>query len=289
MNQNTISPQSERMNNNLVFFTDSGPKEANAIVFIHGMGLDHSIWKTQIDFFSKDFRIICYDIRGHGNSGTGDGQYSIDLFVDDLVSLLDHLNIPQAILCGLSMGGYIALRTFDLFPERVKGLILCETKSHSDSNSEKTKRFRQIKELKASGTTLFASERAASLFNREAFSNNPELVSEIRNILESNSIAALCGTLLALASRVDTGECLKKINVPTLILAGENDDKSLPLDGQYLNHFIAGSKLEIISGAGRLSNMEKSDDFNNILAQFLISKLTTLTVEGNKLFQSMTK
>jgi 3-oxoadipate enol-lactonase len=262
-----------------VSYTDSGPKDAIAAVFIHGFGLDKSMWNNQKDFLSATNRVITYDIRGHGQSGVGHMNYTIDLFTEDLVSLLNHLNIDRAVLCGLSMGGYIALRTISLYPEKALGLILCDTKSCADNNDEKIRRFNQIKFIKTVGVTAFAAEIGLNLFHQETVNENSEKVYWAVKTLEKNNPDALCATLMALASRVDTSEYLKNITVPTLIVSGEKDKERLPLDAQYLNHFIAGSQLCTISGAGHLSNMENSEEFNRMVSEFFLNKLMKLTIE----------
>jgi len=92
------------------------------------------MWNPQIDLLKQGFRVVIYDIRGHGESDVGDGQYTMELFADDLLGLLDSLKIEKAVLCGLSMGGYIALRAVEKSEARVEGLILCDTKAEADSN-----------------------------------------------------------------------------------------------------------------------------------------------------------
>ncbi len=274
-----VTEKSAEINGISVCYTDSGPKDAITAVFIHAFGLDKSMWKQQDAFLSENYRAITYDIRGHGQSGAGNGHYSIDLFAEDLISLLNHLNIEKAVLCGLSMGGYIALRAIDLYPNRISGLILCDTKCYADNNTEKARRFEQIKKIKSQGITAFVAETGLNLFRQETINKNSELASWVVETLGNNNQDALCGTLLALASRIDTSECLKNITVPTLILTGEKDKENLPVDSQYLNHFIAGSNLCTIPEAGHLSNLENPQVFNSTLSGFLFTKFTKLTLE----------
>src|SRR5512140_2859095 len=110
------------------------------VVFIHGFPFNRKMWQPQVDRFKDDYTLLTYDIRGHGESDPGDGQYSIELFVDDLFALLDHLGFTQVVLVGLSMGGYIALRAAERDPRRFKGLALCDTKSEADANEAKIRR-----------------------------------------------------------------------------------------------------------------------------------------------------
>jgi len=116
------------MKNNNIYYVDYGPKDAMPIILVHAFPLSHNLWDSQIQVLTAEHRVITYDIRGHGESDVGDGQYTIELFVDDLMELLDHLQITKTIICGLSMGGYIALRAQELHPERFSALILCDTR-----------------------------------------------------------------------------------------------------------------------------------------------------------------
>src|SRR5258708_7647613 len=109
------------------------------IVFLHGFPFSQAMWEPQVAVLSKG-QAVTYDIRGHGQAPVGDGLYTIELFVDDLIALLDERKIPKAILCGLSMGGYIALRAVERESHRVAGLVLADTRSEADPNEGKIKR-----------------------------------------------------------------------------------------------------------------------------------------------------
>jgi 3-oxoadipate enol-lactonase len=278
MNSKILSEKYAEVNSNLLCFTDMGEKNAPVIVFIHDLGLSQIMWEQQMDFLKKEYRVVSFDVRGHGKSGIADGFYNMDLFAEDLIGLLNYLNIPRATLCGVSMGGFIALRTTELFPERINGLILCETKSYADSNEEKTIRYKHINLIKSSGVSAFAAELINSYFSQKALTKKNATVSALLKVIESTTDTALFGTLLAMASRVDCSESLKRIMVPTLIIAAEKDDTSLPLDAQYLNHFITGSTLKTIKSAAHLINIEQPEEFNDIVKEFLNKKIRSLRV-----------
>ncbi|MBI2429356.1 MAG: alpha/beta fold hydrolase [Ignavibacteriales bacterium] len=129
------------INNVLLRYVDIGIPNATPVIFIHGFPFSHRMWMFpggQTEVLSGTNRVIAYDVRGHGESEVGTGHYSIEFFVDDLIALMDHLAIHKAILCGLSMGGYIALRFSERHPERVLGLILCDTKSRQTIGCRQT-------------------------------------------------------------------------------------------------------------------------------------------------------
>lgn len=229
------------------------------------------MWKPQIDYLKAKYRVIAYDVRGHGNSDDGDGQYTIEFFVDDLIALLDHLKIQKATLCGLSMGGYIALRAVERNPERVASLVLCDTGPQADSNEVKIRRAANIKSVKANGVKAFADNFVKAVFAAPNLKSKPFEVEAMRKIIEANSEVGICGTLLALACRTDTSDSLDLIRVPTLIMVGEEDKVTPPKLSELMDSKISGSYFHVLSGAAHLSNIENPGDFNKYLDEFLRS------------------
>jgi 3-oxoadipate enol-lactonase len=252
-----------------LYYEEKGPPNAFPLVFIHGFPFNHTIWTPQWESLPISRRAVRYDLRGHGQSEPGDGQYTLELFVDDLMGLLDHLEISRAILCGLSMGGYIALRTQEKHPERILGLVLCDTKSEADANEDKLKRAENLKLIKTKGVAPFAEAFVKTLFAAGTYEKKPDLVRSVGAMIEGNPPLGICGTLLALAGRTDTTESLSKIHIPTLIFVGEEDKITPPAASQSLHEKIPGSTLAVISQAGHLSNLENPEEFNRHLSDFL--------------------
>ena len=257
------------VNGGEIFYVDAGVSKAAPVVLIHGFPFSHEMWDPQIEALQKRFRVIAYDLRGHGKSGVRNGQYTLEFFVDDLLGLLDHLKIEKAVLCGLSMGGYIALRTIERNPERVKGLILADTQAKSDSNEAKLKRTAAIKSVKAKGVNAYAGGFVKSVFATQTFTDNKAAVEKIRRIIQGNSSLGICGALLALASRTDTTEALSGIKVPALILVGEHDALTPPSASQDMHSKIPNSEFHLIPNAAHMSNLESPEEFNKQILNFL--------------------
>ena len=256
-----------------LYYTDTGDtKQTDTIILIHGFPFNHEMWKPQIELLKENHRVIAYDIRGHGKSEVGDGQYSIELFVDDLIGLLDHLGIEKTIVCGLSMGGYIALRAAERNPERFKALVLCDTSSIADSNESKLKRAASIKTIKTEGLDVFAEVFVKAIFSPKSFSTQIPAVKIIKDMILSNPILGVCGTLLALAGRTDTTDSLSKITIPTLVLVGENDNITPLALSQLIHEKISNSEFHIIKDAAHMSNLENTTEFNQYLINFLKQK-----------------
>ncbi len=260
------------INNCLTRYIDVGSPNAIPIIFIHGFPFSHKMWNFpggQIDSLSTTNRVIAYDIRGHGESEVGTAHYSIELFVDDLIALMDHLHIPKAIICGLSMGGYIALRAVERNPERILGLVLCDTRSEADGNEAKIRRANGIKFVQANGMKYYAQDYVKIVFASSSFEKYPESIKIIQSIVERTASTSIFGTLLALAARTDTTASLANIKCPTLILVGEKDNVTPVSASQSMNKAIPGSTIAILPNAGHISNMENTVEFNKQLIEFV--------------------
>lgn len=143
-------------NGTTLYYIDVGQPSSPPIVLIHGFPLSHEMWTNQIEFLKNAYRVVAFDLRGQGRSEVGDGQFTLEFLVDDLIALLDHLKIRQAVLCGLSMGGYVSLRTVERNTERVSGLVLCDTKSEADPNETKLARGASIRAIKKNEVDAYA-------------------------------------------------------------------------------------------------------------------------------------
>jgi pimeloyl-ACP methyl ester carboxylesterase len=250
-------------------YVDSGPRSGLPVVFIHGFPFSHEMWTPQVGPVSQAYRAIAYDIRGHGMSDVGDGQYTIEAHVDDLFGLLDLLSITECVVVGLSMGGYIALRALERTPARFRGAVLCDTKSDPDTNEGKIKRFETMKSVKRGGSAEFAESFAKAVFWEKSLESKPDMVASIKRIIARTPPLSIAGTLLALASRTDTTPSLNLISVPTLIMVGEHDAVTPPAASRAMHEKIPGSQLQVIPGAGHMSNLENSEAFNEHLLAFL--------------------
>jgi len=257
------------INGTKLYYAEGGNSTGAPVVLVHGFPFSHEMWKPQVDALSSKYRVVVYDVRGHGQSDAGDGQYTLEFLVDDLVGLLDHLKIDKAIVCGLSMGGYIALRAIERNPERFRALVLCDTRSEPDSNDAKLKRAAAIKTVKQQGAAAFAEGFVKAVVASETFPSRPETVEMIKNIIRRNPPVGICGALLALASRTDTTAGLSQISVPMLILVGEHDALTPPSTAKAMQERIRGAELHIIPHAAHMSNLENPAEFNGQLLAFL--------------------
>src|SRR5450759_5250165 len=259
------------VNNHIVSYTDNSKYGAPVIIFIHGFPFNNSMWNLQVESLLDYYRVITYDIRGFGNSDTGNEDFSIELFVKDLLSLMDALKIDKTMLCGLSMGGYIALNAVENYPGHFKALILSDTNCLADTPEAKEKRMNTIESIRKSGVEKYADESIKNLFAPESFKTKKEEIGEVREMIINTSEQSLVNTLIALSVRKETCSRLQEIKMPVLIMVGKEDKITPPSAAQLMHEKIKGSFLYIIEHAGHLSNMENPDEFNVQLEKFISS------------------
>jgi len=257
------------VNNLTVSYIDEGPDNSPTIILIHGFPLNKLMWEKQIEMLKEDFRVIAYDIRGHGNTDAGNDNFSIELFVNDLLGLMDALKIDRTILCGFSMGGYIALNAIEAYPERFNALLLCDTNCAADMSEAKEKRLKTIENIKEQGLEKYAGESLKKLFAPISFSQHREEIGIVREMIMNTSKQSLYKTLHALAERKETCPGLHEIKVPVLIMVGKEDEITPPAAASTMHEKIKSSTIHIIDHAGHMSNMENPDQFNNHLTKFL--------------------
>jgi 3-oxoadipate enol-lactonase len=256
-------------NNQTVSYIDEGLFNAPTIILIHGFPLNKAMWNKQIEILKKNYRVIAYDIRGHGNSEGGDSDFSIELFVNDLLILMNALKIDKTILCGFSMGGYIALKAIEDHPERFNALLLSDTNCTDDIPEAKEKRMKAIERIKDKGLEQYAEESLKKLFAPISFSKHVEKIAHVKEMIMKTSKQSLFKTLHALAERSETCSKLHQIKVPVLVMAGKEDEIAPPDVALSMHKKIKGSFIHVIDHAGHLSNMENSREFNNRLTEFL--------------------
>lgn len=239
------------------------------IIFLHGFPFDKTMWQGQLDFFKSSFRLIACDIRGFGKSTDEESLLSIEMFADDLVTFMDKLYIDKAIVCGLSMGGFITLNAMKRFPSRFKAMILCDTQCIADTPEVKVKRYENIDEIEANGVTNFNEGFIKSVFHKDSLANKTELVEQLRGVVFYNSQHVISQGLVALGGRSETCTSLSKIHIPTLIICGKGDQVTPLAQSKFMNKHIKGSILQVIENAGHVSNLEQPKEFNKYLGEFL--------------------
>lgn len=255
------------MDINTLYVQTQGSFKNEAIIFLHAFPLTSDMWKEQMSFFSRTHYALAPDLPGFGKGILPIHAITFEHYVDSVISFLREAGIKRSIWCGLSMGGYLAMRMYERAPELCSGLILANTKAGTDDNVAKEKRWSHIKMLH-SHSEEFIEKQWQAMVSKSSL-NKVQLKKCFQEIVYKSDEEGISAGLVSLATRMDSTETLARITVPTLILAGEYD-KIIPLsEMQFLQRNIPDSRLEIIKDAGHLSNMENPDDFNKVITDFL--------------------
>ena len=238
------------------------------MAFLHAFPLNRTMWTQQESALSSQFRVITIDLRGHGESDAPLWRYSLDQAADDVHALLDHLSIAQALFVGLSMGGYILLTFYRKYADRVKGMVLADTKAQADTPEGKAGRFQMAQIAYKQGPSAIADIMLPKLLSPATIQTRPELVQRVRTMIEGNQISGIAGDLMAMAEQPDSVPLLKQIVCPTQIIVGELDHATPLADAKLMAEQIPHAKLAIIPNAAHLANLEQPEEFTRLIEEF---------------------
>ncbi|HEY7681935.1 MAG TPA: alpha/beta fold hydrolase [Gemmatimonadales bacterium] len=240
-----------------------------AVLFIHGYPLDHSLWEHQLAHLDGWTR-IAPDLRGMGQSDAPDLGYSMATYADDLLALLSTLGVDRAVLCGVSMGGYVAFEMLRRARERVRGLVLVNTRAEADTTEGRKARDAAAAQAREGGAESIARAMLPRLLARTAAAEHPALVERVRRMMEATPVAGILGAIGALRDRPDSVSLLPALaGIPTMVIAGD-DDQITPRDrAQAMADAIPGARLAVLSGAGHLAPIECPEATTSLLVDFL--------------------
>lgn len=247
----------------------AGDEGDEPVVLLHGFPFNRSMWGAQVEALSETHRVITPDLRGHGESETGAGAATMEEAAQDIAALLDELNIKRASVAGLSMGGYVALAFYRMFPERVRALVLADTRAQADTEEARRTREETAARALEEGMSTIADSMLPKLLAPATHERKPEVVARVREMILKTKPEGAAAALRGMAVRRDQTEFLPEIKVPVLILVGSEDAITPPADSRAMHGRIEGSRLEIIEGAGHVSNLERPEEFNRALVSFL--------------------
>ena len=242
--------------------TDLG--EGTPILWIHGFPFASSIYEQQLAI--RSVRHVMPDLPGFGQSRPQGDDISIDGYARICIDMLDHRGIDRAVIAGLSMGGYIAFAMARLAPQRMRGLILIDTRETADTDEARKGRYDSIEKVKKEGVRPIVASMLPKMLTPHA---PREMRDRVREIMSSSSPEGVTAALRAMATRPDSTPQLGKIDVPTLILVGEQDTITPPADAERMTAAIRGARLVRIDGAAHLSNYEKATEVNRAVGAFV--------------------
>ena len=249
----------------------SSAGSGSLLVFLHGIGGNRANWGRQLKVLGQDYHAIAWDARGYGDSDDYEGPLAFADFSHDLRRLLDHLKADTAHLCGLSMGGRIALDFYDRYPARVKSLILCDTFPGFDASFSREGRERFVRErrqplMEGKELSDIAPLVARTLVAPDA---RPEVVQELIDsmcMLHKDSYIKTIEGMTLYTPITDVSE----IRVPVQIIVGAEDKLTPPSVSQKMADAIPDARLLVLEGTGHMSNLECRDAFDRCVREFLV-------------------
>jgi 3-oxoadipate enol-lactonase len=259
------------LNNTQIAYSDHGI--GLPVIFLHAFPLNRTMWDGDIAGLLNEqrYRLVSLDWRGFGESDApGEGEVStMDLLASDVVALMDHLGVEQAVLCSLSMGGYVAFACLRQYAQRIAGLILADTRPAADPPDRRASREEVARVAETQGTAAIADLQLPRLISDYTRQHDPSVETRIRQMINAATQSGIAAASRGMARRVDAGDLLAGISCPTLVVMGQQDALIPPFEAQAYAERIPGAQFVVIPNAGHLSNLEQPDTFLAAVSTFL--------------------
>jgi 3-oxoadipate enol-lactonase len=243
------------------------------VLFLHAFPLNRSMWEGEITALLQEerYRLVALDWRGFGESDIPTSVSTMDLFADDVAALMGSLGMQNAILCGLSMGGYAAFAFLRKYPRRVKGLILSDTRPQADTAEAQANRENVARLAETQGSGAVAELQIPRLITDDTRKYRLEVEMRLRQMINAATAQGIASASRGMAERLDSTDLLATISCPTLVVVGEQDVLTPPAVAQDYATQIPGAQFVIIPAAGHLSNLEQPQAFLQAVSGFLRS------------------
>ena len=246
-----------------LYVRDEG--EGPPILFLHAFPLNNRMWEPQLAAFRTTARVIAPDLPGFGLSPFDRDVASLDDYARVVLYRLDELDVGPMVVVGLSMGGYLAFRLFEMAPDRITGLVLADTKAAPDTDEQRTDRHRLAAEVEASGIDVVVDELAPKLIGATALRLDPDRIDDVRTLARENTPAGIANALRALAARPDSSHLLPSIMCPVACVVGSEDVITPPAIVRAMAERIPRAVTIVIPEAGHLANLEAPGAFNRAI------------------------
>lgn len=245
-------------------------------VFLHPFPAHHQYWSRVVEQLSTRFRIVLPDLRGHGESGVGDGPATMQKHADDLARLCDVVGIGRGTFVGSSIGGYILLEFWRRHRQRVSALVLTNTKASADAPDARAARLRSARQVVERGPEQFIDSMLEKLLGESTRRNRPDVVAEAKRMMMKNSSQAIAQVQMGMAERPDSVPTLATIDVPTLVIAGEEDALTPLAEMQGIHRDVRNSEIRVVPKAGHYAAFEQPEEVAGLLRDFLGTVKRTL-------------
>ncbi|HRE84368.1 MAG TPA: alpha/beta fold hydrolase [Opitutaceae bacterium] len=251
-------------------FDDLGPRSCPVLLLIHGHPFDRSMWAPQIQAAqAKGWRALAPDLRGYGQSGITPGKVAFKTFADDLAALLRHVDVTQAVIAGLSMGGQIVMELFHHAPELFRATVLADTSPAPETPEGRRQRTAMAHRLETEGMSGYAHEVLPRMISPRTIARDPKVADHVLQMMLSTSPQGAAAALRGRAERRDYRDLIRTIEVPSLIMVGREDSFISQADAEAVHRSLPASEFAIIDDAGHLPNLEQPQRFNTAFFDFI--------------------
>jgi 3-oxoadipate enol-lactonase len=259
------------LNNIHIAYSDHGI--GLPVIFLHAFPLNRTMWDREIAALLDEqrYRLVSLDWRGFGESDVVGEITTMDVLAGDIVALMDHLGIEKAVLCGLSMGGYVAFACWRQYAQRIGGLILADTRPVADTPEAQANRENLARLAEMQGTTAIADLQLPRLISDYTRQHDPLVETRIRQMINAATPSGIAAVSRGMARRADSSDLLAGISCPTVVITGQQDAIIPPSEAQAYAERIPGAQFAVIPNAGHLSNLEQPDIFLATISSFLRS------------------
>lgn len=255
-------------NGDVMLFSETHGSGA-PLVLLHPFPTDHRFWQPVLPYLTPRYRVLTPDLRGSGESNAGDGPATMAKHAEDIERICAAAALGKAVFVGLSIGGYVLFEFWRRHPERVAALVLADTRATSETPESRANRLKSIADIQAHGPAPFVEGMAPKLLGATTRKNRPDVVRAAMAIMNESTVAGITALQQGMAERPDSVPTLKTINVPTLIVVGEEDTLTPATDAEQMRQGIAGSRLVKVPAAGHLSAFEQPEVWGKELRAFL--------------------
>jgi pimeloyl-ACP methyl ester carboxylesterase len=256
----------------LAYF-DSAPGDATAkaAVFVHAFPLAASMWEAQLKAVPSGWRFLAPDLRGFGGSTIerDSESPSMDDYAADVVDLVRELGISSAVVGGCSMGGYALFALLRKTPEVARALVLVDTRAGADTLEGRGNRRNMLALLDREGPSGVARDMVPKLLGKTTVEERPDVESSVRRLIKQQSVEAIRGAIVRIMDRPDSFQTLKAVNLPALVVVGEEDTLTPVEESRKLSAALSNAELVVVPRAGHLCSLEQPDAFNRSLNTFL--------------------
>jgi 3-oxoadipate enol-lactonase len=241
------------------------------VVLLHPFPVNHEFWLPIAGPLASRYRLIFPDLRGHGDSGIGDGPATMEKHAADIARVMDDADVGRAPVIGVSIGGYAIFEFWRKYRGRIAALVLCNTKAPADNAESRAGRLKAANDVVDRGTEPFFESMIQRVLGRTTRDTRPDLVEGALLMMRKMSPEDVAQVQRGMADRPDSVETLRTINVPTMLLTGDEDPMTGVNEAELMCQRIPGSQMHVIPKAGHYSPWEQPQQAGRLLRQFLDS------------------